>query len=396
MKYDIFVSYRRTDASTANLIAEKLKSLGYSVFFDVETLRGGLFNEQLFNVIDKCTDLVLVLPQNALDRCESEEDWIRKEVCYAMSKNVNIVPVLLSGFEWPNPMPKGMEQLKFYQTITASNHDYFDLSIKKLTTYLKSKPSKKHKYIQNIAIICTTILILLSMGFAWYKHTNYVVCESYVEKYSFDINLVHQLYKDTERLSDIWDEYISVRQSGLSDTTKNAAYLSRINMLCDNVKQYDKTRMCDTLYSNTQINILTRYNMSEADIKAVPIFFDVLFGEFYQNVNLMKQFMSGELRLTSISNKQVEMRLECTFPAYMSIFYAYASVLNSFPKNTIKKSYAHSDDWTYFPFDRALALTPVECDMLAAKEIQKRQQLFESYQKEIEELKQQESSTIDM
>lgn len=392
MKYDIFVSYRRTDASTANLIAEKLKSLGYSVFFDVETLRGGLFNEQLFNVIDKCTDLVLVLPQNALDRCISEEDWIRKEVCCAMSKNLNIVPILLSGFEWPDPMPKGMEQLKFYQSITASNHEYFDLSIQKLTTYLKSKPSKKHRYIQNIAIISIAILILISLGFVMFKHINHVVCESYIDKYSYDVGLVHQLYKDTERLSDIWNEYISVRQSELYNTKKDTVYLSRINGLCKNVKQYDMTRMCDTLYSNTQINVLTRYNMSEADIKAVPIFFDVLFGEFYENVDLMKQYISGKLIWTPITNKMIEMKLACTFPAYMSIFYAYASVLNSVPKNTIKKSYAHSDDWTYFPFERALTLTPDECDMFAAREMQKRKQIFESYQIQIEELKQQELS----
>lgn len=394
MKYDIFVSYRRTDATTANLIAEKLKSLGYSVFFDVETLRGGLFNEQLFNVIDNCTDLVLVLPPNALDRCISEEDWIRKEVCYAMSKNLNIVPILLSGFEWPDPMPKGMEQLKFYQSIPSSNHDYFDLSIQKLTTYLKSKPSKKHRYIQYIAVISITILILIGMGFVWFRHTNHDVCESYIDKYSFDIGLVHQLYRDTERLSDIWNEYISVRQSSVCDIREDTIYLFRINKLCEIVKQYDMTRMCDTLYSKTQINILTRYNMSEADIKAVPIFFDVLFSEFYGNVDLMTQYISGELPWTPITNKVIEMKIACTFPAYMSIFYSYASVLKSVPKNTIEKSYVHSENWTYFPFDRALTLTPDECDMFAEKEMQKRQQLFESYRDQIEEIKQQELSKM--
>lgn len=396
MKYDIFVSYRRTDASTANLIAEKLKSLGYSVFFDVETLRGGLFNEQLFNVLDRCTDFVLVLPQNALDRCVSEEDWIRKEVCYAMSKNLNIVPILLSGFEWPNPMPKGMEQLKFYQAISASNHDYFDLSIQKLTTYLKSKPSKKHRYIQNIAIISITILVVIGLGFAWLRRTNHVVCESYIDKYSFDVGLVHQLYKDTKRLSDIWNEYVSIRHSEGYNIKEDSICLLRIKLLRENVEQYDNTRMCDTLYTNTQINVLTRYNMSEADIKAVPIFFDVLFGEFYDNVDLMKQYISRELVWTPITNKVIEMRIACTYPAHMSIFYAYASVLNSVPKKSIKKSYAHGDDWTYFPFDRALTLTPEECDMFAEKEMQKRQQIFESYQVQIEEIKQQELNKMDM
>ena len=47
MKYDVFISYRRDAFESANLIAEKLRSAGYSVFFDLETLRAGKFNEQL-------------------------------------------------------------------------------------------------------------------------------------------------------------------------------------------------------------------------------------------------------------------------------------------------------------------------------------------------------------
>ena len=62
MKYNVFVSYRRTSFESANLIAEKMRSMGYSVFFDVETLRAGNFNEQLFDVIDNCDDFILVLP----------------------------------------------------------------------------------------------------------------------------------------------------------------------------------------------------------------------------------------------------------------------------------------------------------------------------------------------
>ena len=78
MKYNIFVSYRRTSAETANLIAVKLRGKGYNVFFDVESLRGGKFNEQLFDVIDRVDDVVVVLPAGALDSCLDEDDWLRK------------------------------------------------------------------------------------------------------------------------------------------------------------------------------------------------------------------------------------------------------------------------------------------------------------------------------
>ena len=63
-KYDIFISYRRTGGfESANLIAEKLRGMGYSVFFDVESLRSGEFNKQLYNVIEQCKDFVVVLPE---------------------------------------------------------------------------------------------------------------------------------------------------------------------------------------------------------------------------------------------------------------------------------------------------------------------------------------------
>lgn len=62
MDYDVFISYRRSSFESANLIAEKLRSMGYRVFFDVETLRSGKFNEQLFQVIENCADFIVVLP----------------------------------------------------------------------------------------------------------------------------------------------------------------------------------------------------------------------------------------------------------------------------------------------------------------------------------------------
>ena len=138
-QYDIFISYRRSSYDTANLIATRLKAAGYSVFFDMETLRSGKFNEQLYNVIDNCKDFIVVLPPNALDRCVNEDDWVRLEVCRAMEKNKCIIPIMLNGFTWPNPMPERMEELCNYQALTANSIEYFDLAMERLQKkYLQS------------------------------------------------------------------------------------------------------------------------------------------------------------------------------------------------------------------------------------------------------------------
>ena len=49
---DIFISYRREGGDmTAMYIYQALKDRGYSVFYDVEVLRAGKFNEELLKEI---------------------------------------------------------------------------------------------------------------------------------------------------------------------------------------------------------------------------------------------------------------------------------------------------------------------------------------------------------
>ena len=70
LDYQIFVSYRREGGeSLAALLYERLTRMGYRVFYDVESLRSGDFNEKLLGVIEKCEDVLVVLPPNGLDRC---------------------------------------------------------------------------------------------------------------------------------------------------------------------------------------------------------------------------------------------------------------------------------------------------------------------------------------
>lgn len=79
--YDVFISYRRDGGEhAAKRIQEALLARGYRVFLDMESLRSGPFNTMLLDVIDSCTDFLLILPPSGLDRCEAEQDWVRLEV----------------------------------------------------------------------------------------------------------------------------------------------------------------------------------------------------------------------------------------------------------------------------------------------------------------------------
>lgn len=100
--YDVFISYRREGGqATALLLYETLLRAGYRVAYDLETLRSGPFPEALYQIIENCKDVVVVLNPGALDRCVNEDDWLRKEVACAIRAKRNIVPILLRNFEFP-------------------------------------------------------------------------------------------------------------------------------------------------------------------------------------------------------------------------------------------------------------------------------------------------------
>ena len=140
MKYDIFISYRRDGGDTlAQLIYDRLTDRGYSVFLDIESLRSGKFNEKLFSVIDECRDVVVILPPDSLERCRNEGDWLFLELTHALQERKNIIPVMMKGFEWPDDMPEGLEELPDFNGIQDSK-DYFDAVIDKMTTLLQSRP----------------------------------------------------------------------------------------------------------------------------------------------------------------------------------------------------------------------------------------------------------------
>lgn len=110
-KFDIFISYRREGGyDTAKHLNDLLVRDGYRVSFDIDTLRSGDFDTQLYARIDQCKDFILIVDPHAFDRTldpktNPQEDWLRCELAYALQKKKNIIPVFLAG---ANGFPKGL------------------------------------------------------------------------------------------------------------------------------------------------------------------------------------------------------------------------------------------------------------------------------------------------
>ena len=162
---DIFISYRRDGGDmTAMHIYQALKERGYDLFYDVEVLRSGKFNEALLKQIQSCKDFIIVLSPHALDRCEDENDWVRQEIAEAIKEKKNIVPVMMNGFQFPENLPEDINELRFHTGLTSST-EYFQESINRLCDkFLTAKPRKKGKWIVPAivgAVLCALVIGIL-------------------------------------------------------------------------------------------------------------------------------------------------------------------------------------------------------------------------------------------
>ena len=146
MEYDIFISYRREGGyDTAQLLYDRLTQMRYRVSFDLETLRGGKFNTQLYQRIEECSDVLVIMSKDSLTlRDNSEDDWFRLEIAHALKHKKNIVPVFLRDFKFPQKgeLPSDIADLVDYQGVTAS-HEHFDSVLQRICRNFKAKPQHR-------------------------------------------------------------------------------------------------------------------------------------------------------------------------------------------------------------------------------------------------------------
>ena len=148
-RYDIFLSYRRRGGfETAKHLFDLLTRDGYSVSFDIDTLRAGDFDTTLLRRIDQCTDFILILDREAFDRTldpafDRNKDWMRIELAYALDKGKNIIPVMLSGFtEFPDNLPADIAAVERKNGPKYDQY-YFDAFYAKLLRFLDSRPVER-------------------------------------------------------------------------------------------------------------------------------------------------------------------------------------------------------------------------------------------------------------
>ncbi len=137
-EYDVFISYRRDGGDAlSRLLYNELTRDGYRVFYDVETMRSGKFNEQILESIAASMTVLVVLPPHGLDRCSDPDDWVRQELEFAVSKKKMMIPVMMRGFEWEeDKLPDSLRELPHYQGIAANDNSLFSSWYARLKAYI--------------------------------------------------------------------------------------------------------------------------------------------------------------------------------------------------------------------------------------------------------------------
>lgn len=251
MAYQIFISYRRDGGEAlAYLLNEKLKSAGYKVFYDLDSLASGKFNTKLLEVIEACNDILVVLSPKSLERCVNDGDWLRLEVAHALEKGKNIVPVMTRGFEWPDIMPADIKDLKNYNGVTV-NFEFFEGVLAKIAKCLTTS-STELKLVNNKSGLHHILL--------WGDVDN-----ANLEKISKKLNLGNNYYVEilddpieilTKNLSEIYSIILIV-----TDCTKlsNGNFaLKRLNESLVNYVRKGGKLICthDVIYRRTRNTVL--------------------------------------------------------------------------------------------------------------------------------------------
>lgn len=174
----IFISYRREGGyGVANHLVDRLKRDGYKTIIDKEYKEGD-FHVQITDSIRECDDFVLVLSSTVFkvshEGSPYEIDWVREELKQAKEYGKNIIPVMLSGFEWPKELPSDIGFVKTINSIRYDKEDVFDEFYNKLLVFLKtSRPIKLNtkNFVQDNKI-WLGILLLTAISIAIYSYIN--------------------------------------------------------------------------------------------------------------------------------------------------------------------------------------------------------------------------------
>lgn len=350
MTYDIFISYRRDAFESANLFATRLKALGYRVFFDVETMNAGKFNEQLLDVISKCKDFILVLSPNALDRCEDENDWVRREVMCAMEHKKNIIPIMLFGFVWPSEMPKDMEELCNYQALAPAPNTYYDLQVQRLRGYLKSKAhfQTRKRWLIGLSITIGVLAVIMLIA----QLTYMPVAQHVADNLTMQTQCMNDLACISTTLQSEWGKYVDKYK--ISKKSVEKLELKSLMRKTIQIQERQRDALLKTLKaSSISVNgiylpLFWMHGISPADLLICDTYAESLFEELQSQIDYYNGLLESD-EYTQLNMRMAKINSNIIIAYTATYYYGYLQMMTHLPKSTHKMFYEVSRNWHNLP-----------------------------------------------
>ena len=348
--YDIFISYRRDAFESANLFATRLKALGYRVFFDVETMNAGKFNEQLLDVISKCKDFILVLSPNALNRCNEEGDWVRREVMCAMEHKKNIIPIMLSGFVWPTEMPEGMEELCNYQALAPAPNTYYDMQVKRLTGYLKSKAhfQTRKRWLIGLSIVIGVLAVIMLIA-----HLTYMpVAQHVADNLTMQTQCMNDLTYISTTLQSEWETYVSKYKSEKNSIDKSE--LKSLMLKTIHIQERQRDALLKTLKVSSvsvkgiYLPLFWMHGINPADLLICDTYAESMFDDLQSQIDYYNGLLEND-EYTQLNMRMAKINANIIIAYTATYYYGYLQMMTHLPKSTYKTFYEVSPNWHHLP-----------------------------------------------
>lgn len=172
-KYDIFISYRRKDSTgkewgtiIARSIIQAVESRGYDgrVFLDHDEIGSDYFETKILAAIKQSKVFIFILTKDSLSRCNSEGDWVRREIMQAIESNLKFLIINPDNEfqgDFPNDFPSELDIVRKINHIGLKTGAGFNRDMDHIVSdYIDPfiKPQRR------IGLTIAVIIILLFLG----------------------------------------------------------------------------------------------------------------------------------------------------------------------------------------------------------------------------------------
>ncbi|MBL8162162.1 MAG: tetratricopeptide repeat protein [Anaerolineae bacterium] len=277
----VFISYRREVSSyIARAVFMDLRTHGFDVFMDVESINAGEFGRAIQHQIAARAHFVVILGPGSVERCADEGDWLRHEIETALDHRRNIIPLLCDNFTFAGSeqhLTGRLAQLSSFNGLNI-HHDYFDEAMTKLRTRFLVQPpdvplaplsTQEQRVIrETIAAVASQPAptrdelqaeALFRQGYAWQKDNDFDKAISFYDqaialnpqytKAYYNRGLAHYYRKELPQAIENYDKAIALKPDYAKAYNNRGLARFEQGQLTESLADYDEAIRLNSTYA---------------------------------------------------------------------------------------------------------------------------------------------------